>query len=72
MTLPGTKRWPFGKRVATSTTKATISVGEQLEAGWAKRGKGSSFRRNIEVWRFGFTGVLKVFVFNYLKVVLTN
>lgn len=37
-----------------------VSYGEQLEAGWARRGKGSSFRRNLEVWRFGFKSVLKV------------
>ena len=36
------------------------SVGEELEAGWAKRGSGSSLRRNVEVWRFGAAAALKV------------
>ena len=26
-------------------------LGDRLEAGWAKRGARSSFRRNVEVWK---------------------
>jgi hypothetical protein len=38
-----------GKKVAKEETEE-LSFGEQLEAGWARRGSGSSLRRNVEVF----------------------
>lgn len=34
-------------------------MGEELEAGWEKRGNGSSLRRNVEVWRVALKCVLR-------------
>lgn len=57
------------KRLITRTVNAdkaieadedVMAFGEQLEAGWAKRGSGSSLARNVEVWRFGAAAAFKV------------
>eukprot|EP00929_Paragymnodinium_shiwhaense_P076186 TRINITY_DN39124_c0_g1_i1.p1 TRINITY_DN39124_c0_g1~~TRINITY_DN39124_c0_g1_i1.p1 ORF type:complete len:763 (-),score=191.49 TRINITY_DN39124_c0_g1_i1:125-2413(-) len=39
---------------------AAYSLGEALEKGWEKRGKGPAWRRNLEVWTFGIRSVLRV------------
>jgi predicted unusual protein kinase regulating ubiquinone biosynthesis (AarF/ABC1/UbiB family) len=35
-------------------------LGDELEQGWQKRGSGSAFRRNVEIWRFALRCVFKV------------
>ena len=36
---------------SSADDEAEVAEGEKLEEGWEKRGKSSSIRRNIEVWR---------------------
>lgn len=43
------------------------TLGEELEAGWEKRGSGSALRRNVEVWKFGVACALKVLKANKVK-----
>ena len=54
--------WQRAQRLVRRTPLplVDVSLGEQLEAGWARRGQGSSFRRNVEVWRFGLRCALQV------------
>eukprot|EP00614_Pseudopedinella_elastica_P002160 CAMPEP_0172611906 /NCGR_PEP_ID=MMETSP1068-20121228/31538_1 /TAXON_ID=35684 /ORGANISM="Pseudopedinella elastica, Strain CCMP716" /LENGTH=804 /DNA_ID=CAMNT_0013415995 /DNA_START=13 /DNA_END=2427 /DNA_ORIENTATION=+ len=49
-----------GDNSGAAEAAAELSYGEQLEAGWAKRGSGSSLRRNVEVWKFGVKCALRV------------
>jgi len=37
--------------VSDAAGDADVAEGEKLEAGWEKRGKSSSIRRNVEVWK---------------------
>lgn len=46
-----------------ATSKRVMNIGNKMEDGWVKRGKGSALGRTIEVWRFAFS-----FLFKWLKV----
>eukprot|EP00239_Pterosperma_sp_CCMP1384_P003265 CAMPEP_0197857120 /NCGR_PEP_ID=MMETSP1438-20131217/29897_1 /TAXON_ID=1461541 /ORGANISM="Pterosperma sp., Strain CCMP1384" /LENGTH=803 /DNA_ID=CAMNT_0043472829 /DNA_START=154 /DNA_END=2565 /DNA_ORIENTATION=+ len=50
------------KKVAAEVKKQEeeVSYGEQLEQGWSARGNGSSFSRNLEVWKFALLCVRRV------------
>uniref|UniRef100_A0A7S2WUP7 ABC1 atypical kinase-like domain-containing protein n=1 Tax=Rhizochromulina marina TaxID=1034831 RepID=A0A7S2WUP7_9STRA len=56
-----------GTGAADAADDDDATLGEVLEAGWAKRGSGSSIRRNVEVWRFGATAAFQVLKANKVQ-----
>lgn len=44
----------------SSTAEEEEALGEILERGWERRGRGPAFRRNAEVWKFALKSVFKV------------
>jgi hypothetical protein len=54
-------------RIRNKIARGLKKVGNKMEEGWLKRGKGSAFGRTIEVWRFAFSFAFKWLSVNKLK-----